>query len=152
MSETMKFVLMMVVIGILSYIVSTFFFQICIVKGSSMEPTLKNNNILIAKKFNLNIERNDIAVIKKNNLLIIKRVVAVPNDRIKLVDGYVYVNDKMIDTIYTEYAGILDNEITLKDEEYFIMGDNRQNSTDSRHQEIGIIKRPEIIGLKILEN
>lgn len=112
-----------------------------------MEPTLKNNSILIAKKFDLNIKRNDIIVAKKNRLLIIKKVIAIPNDRIKLENGYVYVNDIVSDNLYTEYAGILENEITLKSDEFFIMGDNRQNSVDSRYQEIGIIKKSEIKGI-----
>ena len=109
-----------------------------------MSPTLKNKEIAIIKKYNLELEYNSIIVIKKNNKIIIKRLIALPHDNIK-IDKYVYVNGRKIDDLYTETEAN-NSEIKLNSNEYFVLGDNRGNSIDSRSQEIGIILKEEIIG------
>ena len=65
-----------------------------------MYPTLKNGNIVLIQKYNLDLKNNDIIVIKKDNKIIIKRLIGIPNDTIR-IDKYVYVNDKKIDEIIT---------------------------------------------------
>ena len=113
-----------------------------------MSPTLKNGNIVLIQKYNLNLKNNDIIVIKKDNNIIIKRLIGIPNDTIRM-DKYVYVNDKKFDEIIIEKnIGDISFEKTIKltKDEYFVLGDNRQNSIDSRFEEIGIIKKDEIIG------
>lgn len=115
-----------------------------------MEPALKNGDIAIIKKFNLKLEQNDIIVAKKNNKIIIKRLVALPGDTIKIENNLLYINDNKNDEIYTEKQGILTNEIKLNSGEYFVIGDNRQNSIDSRYEEIGRISEKEIEGKIVL--
>lgn len=111
-----------------------------------MYPTYKDKQIGLEKKFLNNYTRGDIVVIKKNELKIIKRIVAIPNDTIIIKNNYVYVNDVKIDNLITEYSGIANIEITLGKDEYFALGDNRNNSIDSRYEEIGIINKNEIKG------
>ena len=107
-----------------------------------MSPTLKNGRIVLIQKYNLDLKSNDIVVIKKGKNIIIKRLVGMPEDEITIRD-YVYVNGEVI----TEKTGDLSLEDkTLSKDEYFVLGDNRQNSIDSRFLEIGIIKKEEIIG------
>ena len=144
-----KYIILILIIGIIIYIINTFFYQLCIVHGDSMEPNLKDKQIVLMKKFNLLLNYNDIIVIKKNNKIIIKRLIGLPNDNIK-IDDYVFVNNKKIDNLYTEDKGIISSEITLNSDEYFVLGDNRQHSIDSRYEEIGIILKEEIIGKIIL--
>ncbi len=110
-----------------------------------MEPTLKQGSIKLIKKWNLKIEHNDIVVIKKNNRIIIKRIVAIPYDTVE-IDDYLYINNERYDDLIIQDGGIASNEIILNENEYFVLGDNRQNSIDSRFHEIGIIKKEEIIG------
>ena len=110
-----------------------------------MSPTLKNKQIVFIKKYNLDFNYNDIVVIKKNNKIIIKRLVGLPNDGI-LIDEYLYVNGKRFDEIITEDKGNITDEILLSDNEYFVLGDNRDQSIDSRFDEVGIIKKENIIG------
>lgn len=114
-----------------------------------MEPTLKDKDMLIIKKYNLNIKNNDIVLIKKNKNIIIKRIVGIPKDKLVIKDNYLYVNDKKNDELYIKEYGLLNKEIILKDNEYFVLGDNRQNSIDSRNEEIGIIKEDNIIGVAL---
>lgn len=110
-----------------------------------MYPTLKDKQIVLIKKYNLNLSNNDIIVAKKNNRIIIKRLVGLPNDTIK-IDQYVYVNGNKNDNIITDQKGNIEKEILLEQGEYFVLGDNRENSIDSRFNEIGIIHEDEIIG------
>ena len=122
-----------------------YFYQLCFVNGDSMYPTLKDKQIVLIKKYNLNLANNDIIFIKKNKKTIIKRLIGLPNDTIK-IDKYVYVNGNKNDNIITNQKGNIKNEIHLKPGEYFALGDNRDNSIDSRFDEIGIIYEDEIIG------
>lgn len=145
-----KILVKIFLLGFVIYIMNIYLFQIGFVKGISMYPTLKENNIILIKKFNLNLKYNDIIVIKKDNKIIIKRLVGMPNDSIK-IDKYLYVNGKINDNCYIENSGDIHDELVLKDNEYFVLGDNIQNSIDSRFNEIGIIHGNEIIG-KVLKN
>ena len=145
-----KFIIRILLIGIIICFVNIFFYQLCIVDGNSMYPTLQNGNIACIKKFNFKLEHNDLIVIKKNNKIIIKRLVGLPDDKVK-IDRYLYINGQRNDNFYTEYSGNVCDEIQLKDNEYFVLGDNRQSSIDSRFEEIGIIYENEIIG-KIIWN
>lgn len=144
-----RYLLLILIIGITMLIISIFFYQVCVIHGISMEPTLKNGNIALIKKYNLNLNYNDIVVVKKSNKTIIKRLVAFPGDTI-IIDNYLYVNGKKNDDFYTENKGTITNEITLSPDEYFVIGDNRQNSIDSRFEEIGMISNKEIIGKIVL--
>ena len=138
-----------ILIGIICFIISNFFIKICVIHGESMYPTLKNNHIVLEKLIFNSYNRGDIVVIKKENLKIVKRIVALPHDKIVVKNNYVYVNDKKIDNIITKNGGIINKEIILKKNEYFVLGDNRNKSIDSRNKKIGIIKKNDIQG-KIL--
>lgn len=111
-----------------------------------MKPTLNDKSLVIKTKIVKKINNGDIVVIKKNNIKIIKRVIGIPEDKVVIKDNYVFVNDIKYDDFITTFAGILDKEIILGDDEYIVLGDNRKESIDSRYEEIGIIKKNEIIG------
>ena len=115
-----------------------------------MNPTLKNRDIVCIKKFNLDLKHNDIIVIKKNGKTIIKRLVGLPGDLLK-IDNYLYVNGQKNDNLFIQDYGDIKSEIYLNDNEYFALGDNRQNSIDSRFEEIGLIHKEEIIGKIVLK-
>lgn len=150
MKNNIKCIISILIIGCIIFFTNRFFFQVCVVHGESMYPTLKNGNIILIKKFDLKIEYRDIVVIKKDDKIIIKRVVGLPRDSIK-IDKYLYINGQKMDNMYIENAGEIKNEIQLKDKEYFVLGDNTGNSIDSRFNEIGIINENEIIGKSIIK-
>lgn len=97
------------------------------------------------KKYDLKLKYNDIVVINKDKKTIIKRIVGLPNDKIR-IDDYLIVNDEQFDDKIINNKGKITEELILKSDEYFVLGDNRDNSIDSRFDEIGIIKEKEIKG------
>jgi len=146
----MKNLFRIIIIGIICFIISNYFISICVIHGNSMYPTYKDKDIVLENKFNKNYINGDIVVIKKDNLKIIKRIVGCPLDKLNIKDGYLYVNDVKYDELFIEEVGTLKENIVLKKDEYFVLGDNRNQSIDSRYEEIGIIKKKEIVG-KIIE-
>lgn len=145
--ETKKIIIKLLIIGFVVWLFSHFLYQICFVHGPSMEPTLHDKEIILIKKFHLNLDYSDIIVIKKQNKLIIKRIIGMPGDTVK-IDEYPFVNGKKLGKFHMENNGEITN-VTLKKGEYFVLGDNCDESIDSRFEEIGIIKEREIIGKKI---
>lgn len=141
-----KYILTILLIGVICFIISNYFVSFCVINGDSMLPTYENGQILIENKIVRNYKSGDIVVIKKNNLKIIKRVIGCPGDYVLIKEGYIYINNEKYDNLFIENPGILSKEIKLKSNEFIVLGDNRKKSIDSRFDEIGIILKKEIIG------
>ena len=104
------------------------------VSGSSMDTTLSDGEIMLLYKQG-HIDREDIIVIDKSveGSYIIKRVIAMPGEKIKCVNNIIYINDEKYADTYA-YGQTFDfEEITLKKDEFFVLGDNRLVSKDSRY-------------------
>jgi len=127
-------------------ILRTFVITPIIVSGESMVPTLDGGELMLLKKYDTSYERFDIVVVNKNvegdNL--IKRVIGLPGETIRYRNGNLYINDEIIEDTYAYGETGNFREITLGNDEYFLMGDNREISLDSRS--LGIIKNKEIEG------
>ena len=145
--KVLKELIPYVVILIVVVLVRSFLVTPIIVNGPSMNPTLDGGELMILNKLG-NVDRYDIVVAKLDkrgyNEEIIKRVIGMPGDRIVCEDGVVYVNGKKIKEKYIKGTTPDFKVITLKDDEYFIMGDNRENSLDST--ELGAFKKEKIKG------
>ena len=109
-----------------------------------MMNTLHNGDLMILNKMDKRYERNEIIVFKKNNERLIKRVIGLPKEKIKCVSGVIYINNEEYDDKYATGETKDFQEYTMGDDEYFVMGDNRGNSLDSRI--IGPIKKNVIMG------
>ena len=142
------------IIVVIAFINSLLFFSV-LVDGSSMSPTLKSGDILVANKHK-DFDRGDIVVIKDNatdingkEKLLIKRVIATGLDTVEIIDGVVKVNGKVLkeDYIPKGYTDADDDVeyFTVPKGEVFYLGDNRWNSSDSRSK--GTCKESQIIGV-----
>lgn len=130
--------------------------QRTVVIGHSMEPTLQDLDNLITDKITYRFrdpKRFDIIVFPfKDNraTLLIKRIVGMPGEIVQVIDGNVYVNGYALEDNYGNAVmtdpGLAADPVVLKEDEYFVLGDNRNNSTDSRFESVGNIHRSEIIG------
>lgn len=134
-----------IIIIIAVILVRTFIATPVRVNGSSMYPTLKGKEIMLLNKLG-KIDRFDIVVLKiaeeEDNL--IKRVIALPGESIEIMDNKIYINGKELEDKYGMGNTYSIDKITLKDDEYFILGDNRVISMDSR--EFGPVKKDDIKG------
>ncbi|MGO8837168.1 MAG: signal peptidase I [Limisphaerales bacterium] len=148
-------------LGALNYLLITrFFVQSVQVQGSSMYPTLADSGHYWLNRFSYVISeprQNDIVALKdpRDNILEVKRIIAMPGESVYLKNGQVYVNGKLLDEPYlpakTPTYAYEKNEnefICIGRNEFFVMGDNRNNSTDSRT--FGAVPRQNIVG-KVVE-
>ena len=116
------------------------------VNGESMMNTLHDGDIMIMNSISYrfsDIKRYDIVIINDGNELIIKRVIGLPGDTIKCVNNKLYINGKRIKDKYAS-SKTSDFSVDVDDGEYFVLGDNRSNSMDSRV--FGTFKKEEILG------
>lgn len=130
-------------------------FVICrvTVEGVSMNPTYYTGDVLFVNRLS-EPKRGDIVTFERNNKSYIKRIIALPGDTILIDNSKVYVNGEVISEDYIneevfEGGNYEDNEYTLKEDEYFVMGDNRNYSLDSR--KFGVVYKNEIIGTKLID-
>lgn len=151
--ETLRTV---VLVLLTAFIIRVFIMQPFLVQGASMEPTLTNSEYLIVEKVAYKFrqpERGEIVVFRApvnwtENY--IKRVIALPGETIKIEDSKIFINNKVLEESYIESSGVsFDNpdyslELTLGEDEYFVIGDNRNHSSDSRSW--GPLPRQNIIG------
>lgn len=128
-----------------------------IVSGESMYPTLNDRDYLILNRLSYKfgeIERGDIIVFKTNlkqdngkEKDLIKRVIAIPGDHLVIENSKVYINDELIDEPYIHNAYTSgDIDIVIPENKIFAMGDNRENSKDSRSEDVGLVDENDILG------
>lgn len=117
------------------------------ISGNSMYPTLKDKQVVRVSKIK-EISRFDIVIAKKHdNYLIIKRVIGLPDEKVEYKDNHLYINEKPVTESFIDLylTKTEDFTYTLKDDEYFLLGDNREYSTDSR--ELGAFKKEKLLYL-----
>ncbi len=145
------------VVCLFAFVAVWFFGRQVSMTGDSMKPVLNNGDVVLVNRFSYTFgspKRGDLIVFKpkgnENNHDYIKRVVALPGETVELVEGGIYIDGEKLDESYETTpltdVGIITDKITLEEDEYFVLGDDRQNSEDSRDMEVGNVKRSEIFG------
>ena len=140
----------LLVVAAVAVLVTTLFLPILQISGDSMSPTLEHDEIVVllkTKKF----ERGDLIGFYYQGKILLKRVIALPEDEVAIdADGNVYVNGELLEEPYVtdKELGDCDLEFPYKvpGTSYFVLGDRRSNSVDSRNSVIGSISRDDIIG------
>ncbi len=159
LSENVKEWIKDILVAVLISIVILQFIKPTIVREHSMEDTLKENDYIFVSRQAYNLfgepEQGDIIVFKSElqteageDKLLVKRIVAIPGDTISINDGQVILNGEPLEEMYTKdgYTASEMEELTVPDGFLFAMGDNRQNSMDSRDSRIGMVPVDSVIG------
>lgn len=157
--EVVSFLLYLAIVFLLTYLVIHYVGQRTEVDGSSMESALSDGDNLIVDKISYRFrkpERFDIIVFPykyEEKTYYIKRIIGMPGETVRIDEkGAIYVNGEVLEESYgrevidKDHIGLANKEITLAEDEYFVMGDNRNASSDSRDPSVGNIKRGDIIG------
>lgn len=137
-------------VAAVSVLLSTIFFPVIQVSGDSMAPTLNDGNILVTYQTK-NVSYGDLCCVSWQNKTLLKRVIGLPGDVISIDgDGNVYVNQELIDEPYVIQKSLGNCDISfpyeVPDRQIFILGDNRELSTDSRNSDIGCLEKEQIVG------
>ena len=142
---------------VLGAVFSIFFCKNVDMTEGSMEPTVQIGDTMLVNTMAYRMakpKRNDMVVFRTNDStnasLHVKRVIGLPGETIQISDGQILINGATYmekkDLPSISYAGLAEQEIKLGDKEYFVLGDNRNNSADSRYSDIGNVKFSNIVG------
>ncbi len=143
MKRVIKEIYPYVIILAVVVLIRTFIATPVKVDGTSMYPTLKGNEFLILNKLG-HPKRFSIVVVDEKEDDLIKRVIGLPNETIEIKNSVIYINGKKLEDKYGSGETSGYDKIKLKSDEYFVLGDNRENSRDSRV--IGPVKEKELKG------
>lgn len=143
-------VAVLIVVAAVAVLVATLMLPVLRIYGSSMNPTLVDGDIVVSVK-NLDFERGDVLAFYYNNKILVKRVIAFPGEWVDISeDGAVSVNGELLSEPYLIDQALGECDITLPyqvpDGRYFVMGDHRSVSVDSRSSTVGCISEEQIVG------
>ena len=143
-------VYVLTIVAAVAVLIATLILPVLQIEGTSMEPTLSNGDIVLLMK-TTRFERGDLCTFTWNNKLLVKRVVGLPGDWIEIdTDGTVYLNGDKLDEPYVQQMALgecdLEFPFQVPQEQYFVVGDMRESSIDSRNSLIGCIPKDQIVG------
>ncbi len=143
-------VYVLTIVAAVAVLIATLVLPVLQIEGTSMEPTLMNGDIVLLTK-TTHFDRGDLCSFSWNNKLLIKRVIGIPGDWIEIdTDGTVYLNGEKLDEPYVQQLSVgecdLEFPFQVPQEQYFVLGDMRESSIDSRNTLIGCIEKDQIVG------
>lgn len=154
--ELLGWVVYILIVICATWLIVTYVGQRTKVSGDSMLNTLHDGDNLIVDKISYRFrdpDRFEIIVFPyryAEDTYYIKRIIGLPGETVQIVEGYVYINGEKLDEHYgrevMEEGGLAAEPVVLGEDEYFVLGDNRNHSSDSREPNVGVLKRDELIG------
>ena len=152
-----KWIADLLIVILLAYTLTLFLCDRTTISGNSMQPAIENEDTVLLNRIAYSFHRpKRYSIIAfhpngvKTSKIYVKRVIGLPGETIQIHDGKVYINGSVLeddvskDDILT--AGLAAGELTLGENEYFVLGDNRNNSEDSRFANVGVVKKDDIVG------
>ena len=138
------------IVAAVAVLIATLVLPVLQIEGTSMEPTLSNGDIVLLTK-TTRFDHGDLCGFTWNNKLLIKRVIGLPGDWIEMdTDGNIYLNGEKLDEPYVQQKDFgecdLEFPFQVPQEQYFVVGDMRESSIDSRNTLIGCIPKDQIVG------
>ena len=138
------------IVAAVAVLIATLVLPVLQIEGTSMEPTLVNGDVVLLTK-TTSFDRGELCGFSWNNKLLIKRVIGIPGDWIEIdTDGTVYLNGEKLDEPYAEQLSVgecnLEFPFQVPQEQYFVLGDRRESSIDSRNTLIGCVAKDQIVG------
>lgn len=152
-----KWLFLLIGILVASYYISNNWYQLMMIQGESMSPSYHNLQLVILERHSEDYTYGDVVAFRCEALqaVLVKRIAACPGDKVVIKQGILYVNDSVSalydESVFFEYAGILENMIQLEENQYIVIGDNVAESKDSRAAEVGWIDKDKILG-KLLKS
>ncbi|MGN0327342.1 MAG: signal peptidase I [Lachnospira sp.] len=152
-----KYICDVIIVIVCAYVLVSFLCFRTTVVGSSMESQINNGDTLIINKFAYSVtnpKRFDCIAFEPDSIgsskVYVKRIIGLPGETVQIKEGAVFIDGNKLDNDISDVniltAGVAANEIKLGEDEYFCLGDNRNNSEDSRFSSIGTVKKEHIIG------
>ena len=140
----------LVVVAAIAVLITTLFLPILQISGDSMSPTLDHDEIVVLLKTK-SFDRGDLIGFYYQGKILLKRVIALPEDEVAIDgDGNVYINGELLEEPYVTDKGLGDCDLEfpykVPGTGYFVLGDQRSNSVDSRNSQVGAISQEDIIG------
>lgn len=140
----------LIVVAAVAVLITTLFLPILQISGDSMSPTLEHDEIVVLLKTN-KPDRGDLVAFYYQGKILLKRIIALPEETVVIDgDGNVYVNEQLLEEPYVTQKSLGDCDLqfpfTVPGGSYFVLGDQRTNSVDSRNSVIGTIRPEDIIG------
>ena len=138
------------IVAAVAVLIATLLLPVLQIEGTSMEPTLSNGDIVLLSK-TTHFDRGDLCGFTWNNKILIKRVIGLPGDWIEIdSDGTIYLNGDKLDESYVQQKALgecdLEFPFQVPQEQFFVVGDRRDSSIDSRNSLIGCITKDQIVG------
>lgn len=152
-----KWVFEIAVVCLFAFVAVWYFGQRVSTVGDSMSPVLRNGDVVLVNRIVYNAttpKRGDVIVFKpkgnENDHYYIKRIVGLPGETIEIIENRVYIDGERLEEDYEttniDDVGVVDEKLKLAGDEYFVLGDNREQSEDSRDADVGNVKREYIYG------
>ncbi|MGN0639056.1 MAG: signal peptidase I [Huintestinicola sp.] len=151
----LKWLFFVCAVFLAAWYVSTFWYQLMLIQGSSMEPSYRNLQLVVLDKHSKDYKKGDVIAFTCDELssVLVKRIAGGPGESAQIIDGSLFINGT--ESVFYhyqkfDYAGILTNEVKTGENEYIVIGDNISESIDSRYEQVNVVNSENIIGKVII--